>query len=421
MHSQAKQALLKRLMARAEHLEPNPTEQPASGLSWPQPDGRVLHLREPWAQEIRDEAINLVSKPPWNDRFTPEYLRKCLSMVLVQAFDGGKDAASAMLDSLVEMLDTYATERQIYVPITGIELAVPELKIGQVTLKRFDDSLFERFATQIDRYSENHPPEQVEGGNHFKELGRQQLYGKVCAEFITVAEPDRGYERANEEARRAIELVTFACIAQLPPDAPQSNIVIGLDGEVPRIGPWILSMSEKEINSTHRAPISAMPITINADSISGLQHVGALVLSDLLSRPQHELSDWEESLIRAVHWLATSQAQVELQNRLLNLNTAIETLLTDSRGGITAQVAESVALLIGRSFEERKQIKTFISRMYRQRSAVSHGGAKTLIEADVNNLRRMVARLITTLVRHKDQWTSKDQVNGWLERKRLGD
>lgn len=420
MNPNAKHALLKQLLGIAEHMKVNPHDQLTEGLSWSQPDGRVFHLPEPWAQEVRDHATRLSNQSPWNERFTDKYLRKRLSLVLIQSHDSGKDAASKLLDNMVEEFDAYSIERRIFVPITGINLVIPDLKIGQVVLRRFGDERFEQFSSQLDGVSQDHlaePPQEVGG---FKDLAKHNLFGKVCAEFTTVAEPDRAFERAKEQTRRAVELVTFACIALLPADAPQANVIIGLEGEVPRIGPWTLSISEGEINSSHSAPISAMPITIGTGSIEGLRRVGAIALSDLLARPDHELINWERSLIRAVHWLATSQTQVELQNRLLNLITAIETVLTENRGGITVQVAESLALLIGHSFEERMQIKCFVSNMYGARSAVSHGGKKSLIESDVSKLRGMVARMITTLVSHRDQWNSKNQLNDWLERKRLG-
>lgn len=418
MKPQAKTALLSFLVECAEHASVNPPEKLESGISWPEPDGRVFHLPEPWAQQFRERANSLARRRPWSERFTERFIRNSFSLVIWKAHDNGKGAASELLDNMIDMLDHYSVERRVYVPITGVVLAIPELRLGRVVLKYFDDDLFDAIASRIDSFlNENVTEEQV---SHFKQLAREQLHGKVCAEFRAIAEPDRAIERAREETRRAVELLTFANVSLFPAEHPQSSTIVGLDGEVPRLGPWMLSLSDGEINTSHSAAMSAMPITIDEIFLHGLLRVGVMALSELLSRPSDRLTDWEEDLLRAVHWFATSQAQVETENRLLNLITAIETLLTTGHGGVTSATAEGVALITEGNYQDRKRIKSFIVDMYGARSGLSHGGNKGVSEDQVNKLRSTVARLITVLIDRKEDLSSKERLREWLEQKRLG-
>lgn len=422
MHEQAKRALLAHLIALATHLTVDPPVELESGISWPQPDGRLFHLPEPWAEQFRDRARSLHHSNRWSDRFTEKFVRQGLALVIHEAHQDGEEAAGERLDSVISMFEEYAVERTVYVPITGMILSIPQLPLGQVVLKTFDEELFNSLAQMVDGFAASRSMDEEVREHHeqFKQLARTQLVGKVCAEFRTVAEADRAIERARVEARRAVELITYACVALLPPSAPQTNIVIGLDGEVPRLGPWTLSMADTGVDTSRSAPISAMPITIGEKSLIGLQSCGVMTLSELLSRQSQTLNAWEKDLLRAVHWFATSQAQVELPNRLLNLSTAVETLLTEGRGGITASVSENVALLVGLSFEDRKRVKRIVSDMYGNRSAVSHGGNKEPVESEVNEFRSIVASLIKTLLRRKSELSSKKQLYNWLEEQRLG-
>lgn len=185
----------------------------------------------------------------------------------------------------------------------------------------------------------------------------------------------------------------------------------------------MLSFSDSDVTTSESSPISAMPITINEESVIGLQSVGVMALSEMLSRSSPSgkwEKDWEKDLLRAVHWLAASQAQVELENRLLNLITAMETLLTGGEKGIRANMAESVALLTMETYEDRRRVKSFVAKMYSARSGVTHGRKQEVSESQVNQLRRTVADLITKLVDRKDVLSTKEKLNAWLEQKRLG-
>lgn len=298
MKPQAKTALLSFLVECAEHALVNPPEKLESGISWPQSDGRVFHLPEPWAQQFREKASSLARRRPWSERFTEQYIRDRMSSVIFEAHDNSKRAASELLDNMIDMLNHYSVERRVYVPITGVVLAIPELRLGRVVLKHFDDDLFDAFASRIDSFlNENVTEEQV---SHFKQWAREQLHGKVCVEFRAIAEPDRAIERAREETRRAVELLTFANASLFPAEHPQSSTIVGFDGEVLRVGPWILSLSDGEINTSHSAAMSAMPITIDEMFLHGLLRAGVIVLSEMLSREIDQRSQWEKDLLRAV-------------------------------------------------------------------------------------------------------------------------
>lgn len=237
----------------------------------------------------------------------------------------------------------------------------------------------------------------------------------MCAEFRTRAEAIRTREQAETETRRALEVITFANAA-LYTFHPQADAVVGLEGEIPTVGPWIGVLAADVFYHSIRAAPIAWPIEIAPASIEHFERVGMFALSDLLTRPDNELTDLDNALLRAVHWFAASQAQVELENRLLNLTTCIEALVGPEDGiRIKAIVAERTALIVTRG-EHRPGVQEFVRGLYGARSEVSHGEAKTVAEADVKELRRVAAELITTLLRRRDRVRTKEDLYAWLRR-----
>lgn len=185
---------------------------------------------------------------------------------------------------------------------------------------------------------------------------------------------------------------------------------------MPTAGPWIGVVASDVFHHSLRAAPTSWPIEITLLGIEQFERVGAFALLDLLVRPEDGLTDLERALLRAVHWFAASQTQVELENRLLNLTTALEALVGPEDGTqIAATVAGRTALIVARG-EHRDGVRRFVRELYRARSGVSHGGAKRVAEADVKELRRVAAELIATLIRRKGRVRTKEELLGWLDR-----
>lgn len=323
----------------------------------------------------------------------------------MRSFDSGKAAAERFVHELVEQLEAYSVERTIFVPVVGLNLLVDKLELGAVTFRVFDDMDRSTVFTKLDEFSLNRPgDENIRKANlSLKDRIEGELVGNVCAEYRVIAEPDRAWERAKEEIRRSTELINFACISMVPPESPQADSTIGMAGETPRLGPWILGVADKEVNTHHTVMPNSMPVTIGETSLIGFDQIGVTKLSEFLARAGGKTSEWEEALLRSVHWVAYARAQTERENQLLNLFTALEVLFTDrTANGITALLSESVALLIETDYTQRMELKSFISKMYGARSGISHGGNKTVTESEVRRFRRIIALTNSFLVLRLD-------------------
>jgi len=308
------------------------------------------------------------------------------------------------------------------VPLTGLIWSIGALKLGNVTIKSSTDNEIAGLKQIISVLSRNWPSEQQtdQALQHSYDLIDKALKDKVCAQYMVIAEPVRAAERAQLEARRAVELLTLACAARFG-HTTQGNTVVSLEGESLSQGPLTTITTEAEITTMQTAPFTTMPMFVTDESIPGLQQIGVFTLSDWLAKGTHDLTDLQRSLLRATHWFATAQAQVEYENRLLNLITALETIFVPkSMISTSSLVAEGAALLLGATYEERKDIRRFLLDMYKARSSVSHGGKKAVFESEVQRVRTLTADLILLLTRSNDTLSTHFALDEWLERRRLG-
>lgn len=416
MNEQDREAFLTELLGIAEQASDKPLDAFTHGMSWEMGD-QILTLPEPVAFAFLALAGRLARQHPWVDRFSEEHIRERLVSILRTTRRGDREAARQLLGDLIGEVEEYSIERTVYVPVQGLMLSLDELEFGRVAFRKVDNKVLsglQELITAIYTGPDGEVQHQAYVSSRQAEIG-QELGGKVCAVFRTTAEPIRAREQAEVETRRSLEVITFINAA-LHPFHPRADAVLSLAGEAPSLGPWVAVAATGQFHHSQRAAASSLPVEVSAGSVEQLDRGGAFALSDLLAQPEELLTDLEHGLLRAVHWFATSQAQAEHENRLLNLITSLESLLgPDDRTRIAGTVAERTALIVARG-EYREGVRKFVRDLYRARSGVSHGGAKTVTEADVKELRWIAAELITTLVRRRDRVRTKDELLAWLDR-----
>jgi len=161
-------------------------------------------------------------------------------------------------------------------------------------------------------------------------------------------------------------------------------------------------------------------LVISDDTIKQMKQKGVLEFSDILRKPDKTVTNFERSLLRALHWFASAMKQHELENRILNLLTGIEVLLTPIDGNpIGTAVAEAVAILLSTGSENRIRLKRRIKQLYRLRSGISHGGHKEIFESDTTELLSVLGTLLMKLVKRRQEFESQRKLLDWIEEQKF--
>jgi hypothetical protein len=250
---------------------------------------------------------------------------------------------------------------------------------------------------------------------HFDEHILTKVRGRVCAEVKVVAEPHRAEEIALEDTRRVIDLLRFSILLL---DRDKNKKVIGLQGEACEDTRATVSIKVDDTSVNSIGAVVFHPFMLTAKVANAMRGIGVFVLSDLLQKKK--LTEFEEVILRAVHWLASAQAQYENENALLNLVTCLETFLKPAKDDpITATIAEGVAILTAAGLAERKQRKNRVKAFYGMRSKLTHEGHGQILSSDLAELTEIARDLTVQMIRRKDQFPTQEALRNWIDDQKL--
>jgi|GEM_PF-1306986 len=370
------------------------------------------------------EAIcrDLLIQYQWSEKFSEAFLNKAIDNILCQVLGNGCD--KALCQQLFEKLATdyaqFQQEQIVYIPLSGVRLLVDFVKFGDVVLTQMTSQRLEQLSSKIEHIVTSRRENPVQHNQlvswHRREV-LAPINGRVCGVCHIVAEPIRAKELAEASVHLVLDLLRFAIPFIYNED---QQVSVGLQGEVSRdvrMTPMVTSDASM-FNWQSELVGPKTPFDITDQTINQMKQIGVFDVAALLGHD--ELSEYQETLLRGIHWFANSQTQDESENILLGLITCIETFLTPRDGGpVTTAIAESIAIIGGKDLESRKHLKKKVKGLYRLRSRVSHGGKKAILDADLAELRQIAAGLTMTMIQKRNDFESISAFLEWIEDQKL--
>lgn len=380
-------------------------------------DGVVYSLPVEHQDAFNNIARQLLNDKDRSEKFSEEYITKKIKTIFASLLKSELIDIELEICKFVAELDRYETRVKVLVPVIGISLQ-EDFQVGAVNLLVPSPERVEYIKLSLQAViskSSQTEEKQKETLEMFYDYMEEELFKYSIAEFSVVAEPDRAQQRAKEETRRALEVLRFAAKAHYP---ISEDIRIGLKGEPGFGSRRCFVISENNLNSKGDNEGAIRHLEINKDVVKSMDKVGFTKLSSMLAKSRP--TNFEEVLLRAVHWFSSALQQQEIENAFLCLIIALETVFTAESGNpITNTVAEGVALVLGHDLPSRKSIKKTIKDYYAKRSGVSHGGKKTILDSDYYTLMRIVGSIIAQLTEKVDAFTCQKEFSDWIEELKL--
>jgi hypothetical protein len=127
-------------------------------------------------------------------------------------------------------------------------------------------------------------------------------------------------------------------------------------------------------------------------------------------------SEFQETVLNAILMFSKSCGTRDYNDKLVFALVALESaLLRDSTESITQNVADRLATVVGRTLEERKEVRRCIKEAYRSRSKYLHH-AKTMDDLDALRTFLMHAwMLLSHLLENHGQFGTKGQLIDFIE------
>ena len=363
-------------------------------------------------ENYQEVCNNFYKESGWADKYSEGYVSELLRKVLAELYTSNTaGTAEAALAKHLAEYKAYRKRHSVLVPVTGVALHVPSLKLGRVTLIHLSEA---DLARRLGKNAVTNPGQYI-----LKTLG-----GSVLAEFEGTAEPIRAKEMAVEETRRALEVLRYSIPFIFQGGYKDLRLNVSIVGDFPDSDCMTFIMPSSDDNSmtfTSENNRPAIPLHINEGNLAKLKECGALEVAALLEKPLGGLADIERVLLRGLHWFGNALCQGEAENELLSLTTCLETFLTPKDGNpIGTAIAEGVAILLVSSLEDRKRMKRRVKELYSKRSGVSHGGEKAVLESDLVELRDVAKRLIHKVITLRSEVTSQKALLEMIEDAKLG-
>lgn len=360
-----------------------------------------------------NNAVNEILK---DDFFSANFTRKYVEDKIVMDFiinnyssylDGTLDIDARLSDEIQE-LRGFNERYQVIIPIGGIDFQRRgNLKVGNIEIGLFrkKDFSFRKLLTLS-------PVRTYLNG----------LEGQLVGTIDVAGEPLKAKEKALYEVARALKLLRLY-VRAFHVKSTEVQIRILSQLMLGPGGPSLVDYPNKRILYSGELPAGIVPLTINKKNLEKMRRFGFNEISSLLRKELHDISPFEREILLAINWYGTAVDMTDPVLKFLNYAIVLEVLLSkqekDSDRTITDKLAESVAFLLGKKYENRVKIKRNIKRLYGVRSSIVHGGKDFVEDRELRLIEYVALRLIILLLRKKSQFQAKQELLDWVEKKRL--
>jgi hypothetical protein len=356
-----------------------------------------------------------------------------------------KSAVTTLLSSFVAQLQDY----QFVAPISNLKIG-RSLKIGDVTFKIFSTYQAKKWTRYFWDTLKNNPHyttvQKKEFVKSVEEHNLKPLKDSVCGEIICRGKEERAKEVALAKINTALDIIKLYCMVE--PGQRESNF--GLKGEVLDLCRRSLlqhSLSQKTLVPTLELVGPLFPIDIDSKILQWMKKQGLRSLSKILQKKD---KSWvERKILLSTYWYSRifdtplrrideekilirrriSSARKEealeygcVNERLVKAFTALEALFIISEGEpVQNSIAERAALILEKSYQNRRLIKRFLKDMYKFRSDIVHRGFTYVSIGELNELVHVVRASIITILLRKDRLKldSQEDFNEYFEKQKL--
>jgi hypothetical protein len=262
-------------------------------------------------EEYRKLVLGLLKQRGWAARFSEAYIQTAIQR-MSKATDDPDILGPELLKFLIAS-ENYDREQIVTVPVQSLQLPLGDLEVGNVVFRPVTlellEALLEGTSTSRDAF-----------------FSRSPIW--VIAQCRVIAEPQRARERAEEEVRAAIDILSYALGFAVKPGR---LLTVGIQNDaVFGVRRTLVRNSQSDAYVMHGSGVGDS-VVLSSEIIGRLHRAGLSELSQVLKSDKR--SEFENTLLMAIHWYADAHNQRQVPNRVLSLITALETTFSKPEAG----------------------------------------------------------------------------------------
>lgn len=324
-------------------------------------------------QSIQDDMTLMAEqlKLEWPERFSTRYLQGRIETILLDLATEqiGQETQQRFMGFLDE-LGQFDERKLCIASVEGVAVANDDsIRFGPFVLRRATQVVLDKInslTVESLRHTLHTPEEQLSFAREFQRNAESSLAGKVIVEFEIVADAQHAHTVFFQKANMLMDLLQMSTkIAEFCESAR-----VGLCGH-PHSGSyssWVLPLNLGGWTQPNHRTGALGELCLNNGNIFLLRRAGILRLAEALGRQATPL---ECALLRAAHWFGHATLQEHVGHKTLSLVVCLESILSSSSA---RAVAEGVALLVGTSPHQRRQVYDLVRAAYSVRNLAVHEG-----------------------------------------------
>lgn len=321
-------------------------------------------------------------------------------------------------ENLLSNLATLIQDCTVFVPLMGIELSMPKYDLGPVTLVRTSESL---------------PVMEAVNGNNTFEFASTEFYNHfTSAPCVVQTEVTGDIEFIRQEATRRADHLAAILNLHLAnwstldnyfqkiqsTGVPSSNLRVTLIRTNPPDDSERLGPTYQHAVTHHRF----IKQKLDETQLNRVMDCGFATIWRSFEESNTGSKSLNERIRRAVLWFDKAVNFDEPDAQFVGLATALEILLVGESSinnlystwsGITQQLADRCAFLLGHDLESTLECAASVKKLYSIRSSIVHTGEEPT-SADVVEMTQLTSRVILDFAQRN--FTSFPEFETWIRR-----
>lgn len=310
-------------------------------------------------------------------------------------------ASSEMSEAVIAFVASRIAAHTVWIPIAQLHLEVP-ISIGETEIRQIDWNMFEGWKAEA--IAKN--PGAQEGILEQFQSWSRDLRGLAVARTVVTGDSTSAEEIGARLAEEAASLIRMFTPAALLPNQRSYCTPLGLENteRYTRI-----RVSRDKIvglvSGLTGPPTSSL--VLGKDSIAKMRRAGLDQLIEIYAKPQR--TDLEERSLSAVMMYSRMTLFRDHSDKLVYILAALEcVLLKNETEPIQQNLSERLALLVGGTFAERKNVIQLLRSSYSRRSRVLHHGTRAIDGEQLKELMKYAWHGLFRVISHCPRFKTRD-------------
>jgi len=308
---------------------------------------------------------------------------------------------STLCEYVLRRCQEEVREYEIWIPIAMLYVEAP-FELGGVTVRSVTQQMIDSWEQEEKQAN----PEESVHISHYFEKRRKQLQGYAAGVVPVVAELEMAGQIAQEETERAIAMLRVFSPANL---SPRMKCFCMLRGKENLESITTLGVSCGRVVSFSQGYTDPLPETwaFTNNELALCRQQGLDIASQLLR--EEKKSEFQKAVFDSLLLYSRSSTFVEPADKLVYILAALEGILIKGTEPIQQNLGERMAMLVGKSLEERKRVIANLKEVYKIRSAFIHH-AQTVSDTELLSefMPHAAIAIITIMINHT-RFSTKDK------------